>query len=254
MEQLWFRFYGPLNEFLSPHRRQVEFFHWLKEPAAVKDTIEALGVPHTEVDLILINGQSEGFYYLLKSGDRVSVFPYFTNLDIAADSRVRPPPPPSIRFVVDVHLGKLATYLRLLGFDVLYRNDYSDEELAAISCLQERILLTQDRPLLKRRIVTYGYFVRSQTPKHQIIEVLQRFDLFAEIMPYRRCLRCNGLLERVDKASVADQIPPYTRLFYHDFSRCQSCAQIYWQGAHHRRIQQLIDDIQPSVGSGVLGR
>ncbi|MEB3211728.1 MAG: Mut7-C RNAse domain-containing protein [Leptolyngbyaceae bacterium] len=171
-----FRFYGNLNYFLPPERRQTPFEHRLKEQGSVKDTIEAIGVPHPEVSLILVNGESVSFSYLVQGGDRISVYPQFAQLEIASLSHVQPPPPDHIRFVLDVHLGKLATHLRILGFDALYRNDYDDKELAAIASQEHRILLTQDRGLLKRSIVTYGYAVRSDNPEVQVQEVLERFD------------------------------------------------------------------------------
>jgi uncharacterized protein with PIN domain len=235
-----FRFYGNLNDFLSPERRQTSFEHRLKEQGSIKDTIEAIGVPHPEVSLILVNGESVSFSYLVQAGDRISVYPQFAQLDIAPISRVQPPLPDPIRFVLDVHLGKLATHLRILGFDALYRNDYDDEELAAIASREHRMLLTQDRGLLKRSSITYGYAVRSDKPEVQVREVLERFDLYEAIAPLQRCPRCNGTLESVTKEAVADQLPLYTRLSYDEFSQCQDCQQVYWKGAHYDRIQSFI--------------
>lgn len=243
MQRLVFRFYAELNDFLSPERKQTEFTHWLNEPASIKDAIEALGVPHPEVDLILVNGASVGFDYLTQNCDRVSVYPHFKALEVGLTSLVRPAPLTQTKFVLDVHLGKLATYLRLLGFDALYRNDYEDKELAQISSQQQRILLTQDRGLLKRSIVTHGYIVRSHEPEQQVKEVLERFHLHDAVAPLERCPRCNGELIAVDKAEIGDRILPLTRLHYDEFARCQSCGQIYWKGAHYDRIQQLIDRV-----------
>lgn len=239
-----FRFYGNLNDFLPADKRYQEFSRRLKERGSIKDTIEGIGVPHPEVNLILVNGTSVGFDYLVEVGDRVSVYPQFEQLDIATVSQVQPPPLTTAQFVLDVHLGKLAAYLRILGFDTLYRNDYDDDELAAISSAEDRILLTQDRGLLKRGIVTYGYVVRSPYPEEQIVEILNRYDLREAIAPLQRCPRCNGLLQPVAKADVLDQIPYYTGLTYDEFAQCQTCAQIYWQGAHYSRIQALIDRVQ----------
>lgn len=205
--------------------------------------IESLGVPHPEVDLILVHGESVGFDYLAQDRDRISVYPYFQQLDINALSQVRPAPYPAAQFVLDVHLGKLATYLRLLGFDALYHRDYDDQELAQLSSQEQRILLTQDRGLLKRSIVTHGYIVRSADPEQQVKEVLERFSLHDAVAPLERCPRCNGRLTTVDKATVVDQLPPLTRLHYDEFSRCQCCQQVYWKGAHYGRIQQLISRV-----------
>ncbi|MGG6241808.1 Mut7-C RNAse domain-containing protein [Nodosilinea sp. AN01ver1] len=251
MQRLVFRFYAELNDFLAPERKQTEFIHWLNEPASIKDAIESLGVPHPEVDLILVNGKSVGFDYLTQNGDRVSVYPHFKSLEVGGTSLVRPAPLPQIKFVLDVHLGKLATYLRLLGFDALYRRDYGDAELAQISSQQQRILLTQDRGLLKRSLVTHGYIVRSHVPEQQAKEVLDRFHLHNAVAPLERCPRCNGRLTAVDKAEICDRIPPLTRLHYDAFSRCQSCGQIYWKGAHYDRIQQLVDRVTLATGTSV---
>ncbi|MBW4459975.1 MAG: Mut7-C ubiquitin/RNAse domain-containing protein [Nodosilinea sp. WJT8-NPBG4] len=248
MLQLIFRFYAELNDFLPADRRQVEFTHGVKEPAAIKDVIESLSIPHPEVDLILVNGESVGFGYLAQDGDRIAVYPYFKQLDVSPVSLVRPTPLANIRFVLDVHLGKLATYLRLLGFDALYRSDYEDGDLAHLANREQRILLTQDRGLLKRSIVTHGYIVRSHIPEAQAREVLERFCLQDAVAPLERCPRCNGTLLSVDKAEVAEQLPPLTRMYYDEFARCQGCDQVYWKGAHYDRIQQLVNRVtQPTA-------
>nr|WP_290225082.1 Mut7-C RNAse domain-containing protein [Trichocoleus desertorum] len=243
MERAYFRFYAELNDFLPLHKRQANFVHVLKETAAIKDSIEALGVPHPEVALILVNGESVDFSYLVQNGDRISVYPKFRSLDISLLSQVQPQPLTYVCFILDVHLGKLATYLRLLGFDALYQNDYQDQELADLTSQTKRILLTRDRGVLKRSIVTYGYCVRESNPETQVLEVLQHFDLFGEITPLQRCLRCNGSLQPVAKESVCDRLPSQTRKHYEEFSICPACDQIYWKGAHHERIQQFIDRV-----------
>lgn len=244
MEQACFRFYAELNDFLPPARKQVWFAHRLKERGSIKDAIESLGVPHPEVDLILVNDESVDFSYIVQDGDRISVYPVSVSIDASSLSRVRPQPLQQISFVLDIHLGKLATYLRLLGFDTLYQNDYQDEELACVSSREQRILLTQDRGLLKRSVVVYGYCVRESDPLRQVIEVLRRFHLFEAIAPLQRCLRCNGLLQPIDKDAIGDRLLPLTRQYYHNFSICQACTQIYWQGAHYERIQRLIQSIR----------
>lgn len=240
MPQATFRFYGSLNDFLTPARRQLTFFHYVKDRASIKDAIEALGVPHPEIDLILVNGNSVSFTYLLQEGDRISVYPCFDADKPDVVSYVRPQPLEVQRFVLDVHLGKLASYLRLLGFDTLYQNNYDDDTLAQISSQQQRTLLTQDIGLLKRSIVLYGYSVRSSNPKQQVQEVLERFSLHGAVAPLKRCPRCNGLLESVDKHTIDHRLPHFTRLSYHEFFECRDCSQLYWKGAHYQRIQQLI--------------
>ncbi len=201
----YFRFYGSLNDFLPSLRRQQGFIYLVRGNPSIKDTIEALGVPHPEVELILANGQSVDFDYSLKDGDQLSVYPHFTSLLLGEEQLLRPHLM-SYGFVLDVHLGKLATYLRLLGFDTWYRHDCNDKELANISHFEGRILLTRDRGLLKRRIVTYGYWVRAIDPMGQVKEVLQRFELWSQIRPFQRCLRCNGELVLVEKEQVSAQL------------------------------------------------
>ncbi len=244
--QAYFRFYAELNDFLPAERRQRTFIHPFELSGSIKDMIEALGVPHTEVDLILVNGRSVDFSYLVRDGDRISVYPVFESLDITPLIRLRPDPLRETRFVLDVHLGRLATYLRILGFDTLYRNDYADEELARISSSEGRILLTRDRGLLKRSVVTHGYCLRTTNPRQQLIEVLRRFDLFDSIKPFQRCLHCNGLLQPVDKAAIVDRLLPKTRQYYDEFRRCQGCDRIYWPGSHHRRMQKFIEGVLQS--------
>lgn len=210
---------------------------------AIKDTIEALGVPHPEVELVLANSQSVDFNYSLQDGDHFSVYPHFTSLSLGSLQLLRPPLRSS-RFVLDVHLGKLATYLRLLGFDTWYSYDYDDAELAAISDSEQRILLTRDRGLLKRSIVTYGYWVRAIEPMQQCREVLQRFALRSKVQPFRRCLRCNGVLVSVELDEVSARLPPKTRQYYDEFYLCQRCQQVYWKGSHYSDLQKLVEQLQ----------
>lgn len=242
--QINIRFYEELNDFLPPERRKLAFAHPLKNSGSVKDLIESLGVPHTEVDLILVNGASVDFQYPVQDGDRISVYPVFEALDIAPLTHLRPHPLRVTRFVLDVHLGRLAAYLRLLGFDTLYRNDYDDPTLARISAGEQRILLTCDRRLLMHRQITHGYFVRERQPHKQLLEILVRFDLFNARQPFTRCLHCNGLIRPVAKDAIADQLLPRTRAYYQDFWQCPACGKIYWKGSHYLRMQQLIESLE----------
>ena len=243
MSQATFRFYAELNDFLPPDKRQVEFVHPFKGRVSIKDMIEALGAPHTEIDLILVNGASVDFSYVVQKDDRISVYPMFESFDIAPLLRLRPKPLRDPRFVLDTHLGKLAAYLRMLGFDALYRNDYEDGELAFLSSAELRTLLTRDRGLLKRNMVTHGYCVREMDPLRQLDEVVRRFDLYRLVVPFRRCIRCNGLLEPVPKEAILDRLPPQTAHYYDEFRMCQACGQIYWKGSHYERMRRLIDEV-----------
>jgi uncharacterized protein with PIN domain len=243
MKQAFFRFYAELNDFLPIPQRQTPFHHAFEGRVSIKDMIESLGVPHTEVDLILVGGQPVDFDYLVQDGDRISVYPVFESLDVSSLTRLRPEPLREPRFVLDTHLGKLAHYLRLLGFDTWYDNGYEDDELARISSQEKRILLTRDRGLLKRSVVTHGYCVRGTNPRRQLVEVLRRFDLFEAVQPFRRCIRCNGLLEPVSKEAILHRLPPKTREYYDEFRRCQACDQIYWKGSHFQRMQQFVERV-----------
>lgn len=240
MNSVCYRFYAELNDFLAPERRGRAFCLPLKRRASVKDAIEALGVPHTEVDLILVNGESVGFEHRVAPGDRVSVYPVFESLDVGPATRVRPQPLRVTRFVLDGHLGRLAAYLRMLGFDTLYDAGAADEELARLSGDEGRILLTRDRGLLKRSMVTHGYCVRSEEPREQLLEVVRRFDLSGSLRPLTRCLRCNGALQPVAKEEVAHLLEPRTLAYYTEFHRCQTCGRVYWPGSHLEHMRALI--------------
>ncbi len=243
MKRAYVRFYAELNDFLAPWRKMCTSAYPFQISGAVKDMIEALGVPHTEIDLILANGELVAFSYLIQNGDRISVYPTFQSIDITPLARLRPQPLRQVRFVLDTHLGRLTAYLRMLGFDVLYRDDYEDKELAQISSDENRILLTRDRGLLKRAKVTRGYCVRATDPRQQLVEVLQRFDLLRSIAPFRRCLHCNALLELTRKELVSDQLMAETNQYYNEFYVCPACDRIYWKGSHYRRMQQFIESI-----------
>jgi uncharacterized protein with PIN domain len=251
MKNAIFRFYAELNDFLKPERRHREFEHSFHGSPSVKDTVEALGVPHTEIDLILVNGTSVNFAHLLEDGDRVSVYPVFEGIDIGSAVRLRPEPLRHPRFVLDIHLGRLAAYLRMLGFDAIYRNDFEDEQLADLSRNEERILLTKDRGLLKRSVITRGYCVRATEPRKQILELLQRFDLFGLVTPFSRCMHCNGRLQPVSKQDVLDQLLPDTRSTYDEFSRCVRCERIYWKGSHYERMKSFVHRLLEYGGSSV---
>ena len=234
------RFYEELNDFLPPEQRKVSFEHSFKPPGSIKDLIEALGVPHTEIDLILVNGHSVDFNYPVQDGDRISVYPVFESLDITPPTRLRPAPLRITRFVLDTHLGRLAAYLRLFGFDTLYRNDYDDPTLADISATEHRILLTRDKRLLMRRQITHGHYVRATQPRKQLLEVLTRFDLHKTQRPFTRCMHCNGEIRPVAKDEIETRLLPRTKTWYKEFWQCSQCNKIYWKGSHYQRLQQLI--------------
>ena len=235
-----FRFYEELNDFLPPERRWHAFPAPCARAATTKHMIEALGVPHTEVDLILVNGESSGFDYLLRDGDRVSVYPRFETLDIAPLLRVRRRPLRVSRFIADAHLGGLAHLLRMAGFDTLYRNDYTDREIAQIAAREGRIVLTRDRDLLKHRNITHGCYLHAIKPAQQFCELVQRLDLARSMRPCSRCLRCNAPLHRVARKKVLDRLPPSVRINQTRFTTCPLCHRVYWKGSHWQRMQSLV--------------
>ena len=237
------RFYAELGDFLSADRRGAPFTAPLPPGATVKHLIESAGVPHTEVELILLNGNSVGFGKQPVSGDMVSVYPVFESLDVSPLVRVRESPLRRTRFVLDVHLGKLALILRLLGFDVLFPGDRDDAELARISAGTGRILLTRDIGLLKRSVVDHGCYIRSDDPLRQAGEVLDRLDLRDSVEPFCRCVRCGGRLQEVDKEEILHRLEPLTKRYYNDFRICPDCGQIYWRGSHYPALRKLLEDL-----------
>jgi uncharacterized protein with PIN domain len=238
------RFYEELNDFLPKKKKKNTFDFTFEEKTSVKDIIESVGVPHTEVDLIVVNGESVAFNYIPKDLDHISVFPMFESLDISNVTKLREKPLREPKFVLDVHLGKLAKFLRLAGFDTLYQNACDDPDLARISANERRILLTRDIGLLKRKKVTHGYFLRSQNPEAQLKEVLKRFDLYGSVKPFNRCIKCNGKLERVDKEAVRNRLEPLTLKYFNVFFQCSGCRSIFWEGSHYERMKGFIDTIQ----------
>jgi uncharacterized protein with PIN domain len=237
-----FRFYQALNDFLPPTRRQTTLSLRFRGRPGIKDPIEALGVPHTEVELIVVAGRPVGFDYRLQPGDRVAVYPAFTRIDLGPVPKLREPLAEP-RFVLDVNLGKLAKRLRLLGFDSLYRNDYHDAQVADIAAEERRIVLTRDRRLLHAKRIEHGYWVRAVEPARQVDEVLQRYRLHGAVRPFARCLLCNGELAPVAKQEVLDQLLPKTRLYYDEFRRCRDCARLYWAGSHVDDMRRRQTDV-----------
>lgn len=244
-----FRFYGELNDFLAPARRQVTFASLCAQAATAKHMIEALGVPHTEVEMVLINGEASPLDRLLADGDRVAVYPRFAALE--APLPLRPATPQ--RFVADAHLGGLARLLRMAGFDTLYDNNYGDDQIEAVAGADGRLLLTRDRELLKRRGVVHGRYVHALRPALQLVEVVDRLGLAAGAAPFTRCLHCNAPLRDVDKAAVVEQLPASVRESHDAFRTCDACHRVYWKGSHWRRMSALLDAsmgaVQESPGS-----
>ena len=248
MNEVSFRFYAQLNDFLPLSVRGRRFTHVIGAPGSVKDAIEALGVPHPEVDMILVNGAAEDFSYRLRDGDDVAVYPRFRSIDLAGVSRVGADAPRPMGFALDVHLGKLARMLRLAGFDAVVVEE--DAGLASTAARDARVALTRDVGLLKRTVVRHGYWVRQTDPESQLVEVVERFDLAGDIQPFTRCVRCNVLVVPVSAEAISDRLLPRTRAAFREFHSCPACGRIYWQGSHYERLRRLLERVRDRAGAG----
>jgi hypothetical protein len=246
MKAVSIRFYEELNDFLPHNKKKKRYDIRLYSRQTVKDLIESQGVPHTEIDLILINGEPASFGQILHEGDEISVYPVFETLNISGITQLENRPLRDTGFILDVHLGRLAKYLRAMGFDTLYRNNYSDNEIVEISNRDKRIILTRDKGLLMRNAVQRGYWVRNTRVKDQVLEIIRKFDLFQMITPFKRCMECNGLIEPVTKESIIHLIQPRTKKYYNKFFQCTGCRKVYWQGSHYGRMNQFIMGVAKS--------
>ncbi|MCG6965736.1 MAG: Mut7-C ubiquitin/RNAse domain-containing protein [Chromatiaceae bacterium] len=241
MAEATIRFYAELNDFLPLARRRQDIGVYFDPPCPLRHLVESLGVPHTEIELVLLNGNSVDLEAPVDDGDRIAVYPMFEALDVTPLLRLRPAPLREPRFFADAQLGRLAGYLRLLGFDTLYQNRIGDAALVELANAERRIILTRDRRLLMRRAVTHGCHVRPVKPIEQLAYVVERCDLVRAAHPFTRCMDCNGLLHGVAKQAVWEQLEPATRIHYDAFWQCDHCARIYWKGSHYRALQRLVD-------------
>jgi hypothetical protein len=240
-------FLDELNDFLPQRKRDQLLSCEFNGNPSIKHLIESFGIPHPEVGLILVNERSVDFSYQVQPGDEALIYPASPDFDrlsglfLEGNLTIEP------RFILDNHLGKLATYLRILGFDANYHNDYQDDELAKVTVDEDRILLTRDRQLLMRKTIHYGYWVRSLLPEEQIVEIIRRFALPDLITPFRRCLRCNIPLEPVEKNSILHRLEPLTNKYFREFHACPTCDRIYWKGSHYDRMVKLIARVKIKI-------
>lgn len=232
-----------LNDFLKPGKRGKVINYPIKGNQTVKHIIEALGVPHPEVGEIFVNQKPVDFFYIVVPDDEVEVFPVSGNKQLLQRTTVQNGIVLSPRFILDNHLGKLAIYLRMMGFDTLYQNNYQDNELARIASIENRLLLTRDRGLLMRNSINFGYCIRHLNPKEQLAEVVDRFKLHDKIQPFHRCLCCNFMLNHISKQKILHRLEPLTRLYYDEFHHCSNCDRIYWKGSHYDRMAKLLEEI-----------
>ncbi len=235
------RFHGNLKDLLHPrHRRPGRVAYTLDRRASIKDIIESLRIPHTEIGRITAGEQDVTLAWVPEEGGRVDVFPLAAPVDPTRPTLLRPETVEAVRFLADVNVGKLATLLRMAGMDTATAPGLDDRGLVEKGAAEGRILLSRNRDLLKRGRVVHGHLVRSQEPREQLAEVLALYDLAGKTRPFSRCLRCNTLLQPVAKAAILHRLQPLTRKYYHHFHICPACRRIYWRGSHHHNMQRLL--------------
>ena len=237
--------HGDLDFFLGPRTRRGQVKRRLSEKTSVKDVIESCGIPHPEVDLILVNGRAVDFAYVVTGAAEIEVYPPGIQYSNFREKRLQATA--VIEFVSDGHLGKLVRDLRLLGIDVVYDPAAEDRQLVKIATSENRALLTRDRRLLMHAAVRHGYYLRSQNPLEQTVEVLRRFELGSILSPFSRCLRCSALLEPTEKEKVIGQLEPLTKVYYEEFRRCTGCGQVYWSGSHFTKLQKRLEEIRANL-------
>jgi uncharacterized protein with PIN domain len=244
MTAVTFIFHNYLKDLLKKERRGLSSFtHHFERRASVKDVIESLGVPHPLVGRLTINGRESSFAPVLRDKDVVEISPLAAPVNPLVPTLLRPEPLGRLAFVADANVGKLALHLRSLGFDTLYGSAERDAAIAEIARSRKRILLTRDISLLKRKIISHGYLLRSHDPAAQFLEVVRLYDLAGRSKPLSRCIACNGLLVPVSKKAVLDRLEPLTRKYYQDFHTCQQCGKVYWPGSHREKLDAFIRHI-----------
>lgn len=240
MSQISFRFYEELNDYLPEEMRKVWVECSIENEISVGDQIQSLGIPPDEIDLILVNQQSQGFDYLLQDGDRISVYPVFELFDLSEISQLREKPLRNPTFICDVHLGRLCKYLRMLGWDTKYSNHYTPEEMIAISLQEKRIILSRSVQLIRHKEVTHAYWIRSSDPLEQVKDLISKLNISNRADPLTRCLNCNDKLEPVEKQKILPRLEARTDRYYTEFFRCPTCDQIYWKGSHYENMLEFI--------------
>ena len=243
VKTVYLRFYEELNDFLSTLKKKTRFEHNFIDRTSVKDLIESFGVPHTEIDLILVNGKSVSFDYIINDKDDISVYPVFESFDISDVQKLRAGPLRDPKFICDVHLGKLAKNLRMLGLDTFYKNSITKNEIVLTSMNENRVILTRDGGLLKIKNVTHGYYIRNTDPIKQTSEVINRFHLEKTMKRFSRCLRCNTVLKTVQKEMIMERIPEKVKASQDEYFICSNCDRIFWKGTHYKNMLIKIESL-----------
>jgi uncharacterized protein len=247
---LQIRFYAELNDFLPRKKAHKTIDYVFKGSINVRDAVESLGVPHSSVDLVLVNSIPVPFTHRLKEGDYVSVYPVFETFDISEVNGKQKSPIRVTRFVVDAHLGKLTRHLRLLGFNSVYYSGIADDEIIRIAAHENRIILTRDRSLLKSSQVTHGYYIRATETHDQLREVIDKFDLTSQFKPFTLCLDCNHELVSIPVEEIKGEINEDTHHIFRNFFRCRGCKKIFWEGSHYESMTRFIRKISGDTGTG----
>lgn len=242
-KNITFRCYAELNDFLPQEHKQKQFIHPLKTPVTLGEAIESLRIPRSEIDLVLLNSQPVSLNERLYENDFVSLFPTFETLDISTLKGGHAPPLRVTRFILDAHLGKLTKYLRMLGFDTIYRNDFADDDIIELAAKEQRIILTRDKLLLKSKQVTHGYYVRTTHKHEQLREVVQKFDLSSQFKSFTRCMTCNTELVPISKEDILQPLPQDIIDNFNEFFFCTACKKVYWKGSHFNRMESYIRDL-----------
>lgn len=237
------RCYAELNDFLPPNMRFVTFHLSLTSNTLLKDIANKIGIPFDLIDLVLVNNKPVGQSSCLEENDRVAFYPVFENFDISSVTKVRDHPLRQPKFILDVHLGKLANHLRMFGFDTLYQNDWMEESLITISRNENRILLSRSKSLLDNESLAHGYLIINTDSHLQLMEVLERFDLYSLASPFTRCIECNSKLQLAEKEAILSRIPKKVREWCNEYQQCSSCNRIYWQGSHYQYMNAFVQSI-----------
>jgi uncharacterized protein len=243
MPLVFIRCYAELNDFLSPNRGFVTFPLSFPPNTLLEDIANTIGIPSNLIDLILVNNKPVDLSYHLEENDRIAFYPVFETFDISSVTKVRDHPLRQPKFILDVHLGKLANHLRLLGFDTLYQNNWTKESLVTISRNENRILLSRSKPLLNIESLTRTYLIKNIEPRFQLFEVLERFDLYSLASPFTRCIECNSKLQLVEKEAILPRIPQKVKDWCNEYQSCSSCDRIYWKGSHYQHMNTFVQSI-----------
>lgn len=245
-QKICIKFHGRLSKLL-PSKSRKFILHQFIDQTSIKDLIESFNIPHTEVDVILVNKKSVNFDYLIQNGDKIEVFPDKTKCSKYGVTSLKPKIKGEPKFVADVHLGGLVKLMRMFGLDVLYNNNYTDDEIIEISKKEKRIILTRDVGILKQKCVRYGHYVIETEPEKQLKELFKFFNIKKFINPFSRCLNCGTKLKRISREKVFKRLKNFKfekgMLFYY----CTSCDKIYWKGSHYDKMKKKINYLKISI-------